>query len=197
MPALEAKRTTRETDVQIRLELSSIETTPPESVLEIGTGVPFFDHMLHAMLFHGGFRGQVNATGDTAIDDHHTVEDVGIVLGSLFARIPREIGPVARFGHALVPMDDALAEVVVDAGGRSFLEFRVEFPQPYAGKFDLALIREFFTGFSHHAAANLHLIGRYGINGHHLAEAVFKAAGRALRQAYAPAGNVLSTKGVL
>jgi imidazoleglycerol-phosphate dehydratase len=126
------------------------------------------------------------------------VEDVGIVLGTAFRRIVEEHGPIQRFGHGIVPMDDALGEVVVDAGGRSFLSYRATFPQERAGQFDLSLVREFFQGLSAQAHANIHVIGHYANNGHHLAEAIFKAAGRALKQAYEPAGrDVRSTKGVV
>lgn len=204
MRTVERTRETRETKITARLVLPERSSTdgsvsPDGSVREmkIETGIPFFDHMLQAFLFHGGFGAEVSASGDIEVDDHHTVEDTGIVLGSLLRMVPEQYGPVARFGHAIIPMDDALAEVVVDACGRSYLAYQVDYPQAHAGRFDLALVREFFTGLSSHAQANVHVIGRYGLNGHHLAEAVFKAAGRALGQAYLPAEAVRSTKGVL
>jgi imidazoleglycerol-phosphate dehydratase len=159
--------------------------------------VPFFDHMLYAMLFHGGFAGSVRARGDTDVDDHHTVEDVGIVIGQALSEHVERFGPVARFGHAVVPMDDALAETVIDLAGRSFLAFRAEFPQARAGRFDLALVREFFQALAGNARANVHVIGHYGINAHHLSEAIFKSAGRALGAATRPADLVRSTKGTL
>jgi len=197
MRETEITRKTRETDISVRLgfpEPGDEERGP----LRIETGVPFFDHMLTAMLFHGGFSADIKAVGDTAVDDHHTVEDVGIVLGTALRQIVEEHGPIQRFGHGIVPMDDALGEVVVDAGGRSFLSYRATFPQDRAGQFDLALVREFFQGLSAQAHANVHVIGHYADNGHHLAEAIFKAAGRALRGAYLPAeGTVRSTKGML
>ncbi|POQ98503.1 hypothetical protein AU468_12995 [Alkalispirochaeta sphaeroplastigenens] len=202
---LEVSRTTKETDIFASLTLpessrdrgAARDQSPSGGGIAVDTGIPFFDHMLQAFLFHGGFAGEIRARGDLEIDDHHTVEDTGIVLGTLFARVPGEFGPIERFGHSLVPMDDALGEVVVDACGRSYLEYQVSFPQPYAGRFDLALVREFFTGFAQNARINLHIIGRYGLNGHHLAEALFKATGRALGEAYLPSGVVRSTKGVL
>ena len=163
----------------------------------VSTGVPFFDHMLYSMLFHGGFSGEVSAKGDIDVDAHHTVEDVGIVIGQALARVVDEYGPVRRYGHAVIPMDDALAEAVVDAAGRAYLVFNADFPQSHAGAFDLALVREFFQGLSSHAQANVHVHGRYGLNGHHLAEAMFKSAGRALGQAYLPSTTVRSTKGSL
>lgn len=201
MRNLETTRTTKETDITARITLP--ETVPLAAdaavaqVVQVQTGIPFFDHMLHAFFFHGGFSAEVTARGDTEVDDHHTVEDVGIVIGSLLSRVTGEYGPVRRFGHALVPMDDSLGEVVVDACGRSYLVYQVEYPQTHAGRFDLALVREFFTGLSSHARANVHVLGRYGLNGHHLAESLFKAAGRALGTAYTPSASVLSTKGVL
>lgn len=197
MRTLNTTRTTKETDISAMVGLPDSSVSGEDRRVDVRTGVPFFDHMLHAFLFHGGFTAEIRAKGDLEVDDHHTVEDVGIVLGSLFARVTGEYGPVARFGHALVPMDDALAEVIVDACGRSYLVYNVDFPQGYAGRFDLSLVREFFSGFCANAGVNVHVIGRYGINGHHLAEALFKAAGRALGQAYLPVDSVLSTKGVL
>ena len=201
MRTLNTTRTTKETDISATITLP--DTFPLEADaaaaqnVHVETGIPFFDHMLHAFFFHGGFSVEIVARGDTDVDDHHTVEDAGIVIGSLLARVPAEYGPIRRFGHALVPMDDALGEVIVDACGRSYLVYQVEYPQPYAGRFDLALVREFFTGLSAHGRTNVHVLGRYGLNGHHLAEAVFKAAGRALGAAFVPASAVLSTKGVL
>ncbi len=201
MRKLEMSRVTRETEITAAITWPDRFPGTPggagDGAIVVRTGVPFFDHMLQSFCFHGGFGAEIAASGDTEVDDHHTVEDVGIVMGQLFSRVTEEFGPVRRFGHALVPMDDALGEVVVDAGGRSYLVYQAVFPQPYAGKFDLALVREFFTGFSGQARANVHVLGRYGANGHHLAEAIFKAAGRALAQAYLPAEGVQSTKGVL
>lgn len=197
MRQTELTRKTRETDITLRLEIPD-PGNAPSGDLHIATGVPFFDHMLTAMLFHGGFSADITAAGDTDVDDHHTVEDVGIVLGTAFRRIVDEHGPIQRFGHGIVPMDDALAEVVIDAGGRSFLSYRAAFPQERAGRFDLSLVREFFQGLSAQAHANVHVIGHYADNGHHLAEAIFKAAGRALKTAYHPAGGtVQSTKGIV
>lgn len=199
MRTLERTRETKET--QIKATLTFPDTFPrvgsTAPVLSIDTGVPFFDHMLTAFAYHGGFGLVVKCTGDTDVDDHHSVEDIGIVLGSLFRQVVQDHGPVMRFGHAIIPMDDSLGEVVVDACGRSFLSWNVTFPQERAGHFDLHLVREFFTAFASEAKINIHVISRYGINGHHLCEALFKAAGRSLAQAFVPAGGTLSTKGSL
>lgn len=185
------ERKTAET--QVRAELSP----DPARTLQIDTGIGFFDHMLSAMLFHGAFSGQIEARGDLAVDAHHTVEDVGICLGKVFAELQAQIATPTRYGRAAVPMDDALGEAVLDVSGRAYLVYRVEYPQAYAGTFDLALVREFFQAFMSNAAITLHLIGHYAINGHHLAEALFKATGQALAQGYAPAQQLLSTKGSL
>lgn len=199
MEAVVIERTTRETSIRVELlpGTGRVGEQIGKQDLSIATGVPFFDHMLTGMLFHGGFQASVAASGDTEVDDHHTVEDVGIVLGQALATWQESNGPLARFGHAVVPMDDALGEAVIDACGRPYLVFSADFPQTHAGTFDLALVREFFQGLANHARINVHLIGRYGLNGHHLAEALFKAAGRALAQAYAGSDAVRSTKGSL
>ncbi|MEX2443714.1 MAG: imidazoleglycerol-phosphate dehydratase HisB [Alkalispirochaeta sp.] len=199
MRTISVERTTRETSITIALNVPDSAGERPAGKEEISsaTGVRFLDHMLEGMMFHGGFTGAVSAQGDTDIDDHHTVEDVGIVLGQAFRDLVETHGPVARFGHAVLPMDDSLAESIVDVSGRSYLVFRAEFPQAYAGHFDLALVREFFQGFANNAAINLHILGHYGVNGHHLAEAIFKSTGRALGAAYATSDTVRSTKGVL
>jgi imidazoleglycerol-phosphate dehydratase len=188
-------RKTNETDINVELQIP--DDRGAARIVEIHTGVPFFDHMLHAMFYHGGFSCRITAVGDIEIDDHHTVEDTGIVIGQALRKIIVDHGPVARFGSARVPMDDSLGEAIVDASGRPFLVFQAEFAQGYAGRFDLALVREFFQGLTTHAAANIHLLVPYGLNGHHQAEALFKAAGRALGQAWAPSETVQSTKGVL
>ena len=202
MRKIEVTRKTKETDISVSIvfpeRTKNTQSADPGAALEIDTGIPFFDHMMQAMLFHGGFGGEIRANGDTAVDDHHTVEDVGIVLGTAFRHVVEKHGPVERFGHGIVPMDDALGEVVVDAGGRSYLVYRAEYPQERAGTFDLSLVREFFQGFASQGNLNVHVIGHYALNGHHLAEALFKAAGRALGTAFLPrSGAVLSTKGVL
>ncbi len=188
----EFSRKTKETDIAITLEPDG-----PAPSASIDTGLPFFDHLLSAMAFHGRLGLQVQARGDVEVDPHHLVEDVGLVLGEALAALVREHGAVARFGHAVVPMDEALAEVAVDVCGRPTLVYRADYPQPRAGAFDLALLREFLLGLAARAGVSLHALVRSGENAHHMAEALFKALGRALRQAYAPAegGEVPSTKG--
>jgi imidazoleglycerol-phosphate dehydratase len=184
-------RKTRETDIRVDIDLRNA----PEA--RISTGLPFFDHMLTAVSFHGGLGMSVTASGDTDVDAHHTVEDAGIVLGEALNEL-REGNPgIRRFGNAVVPMDDALAEVAVDLGGRAYLVWQVEFPQEYAGSFQLPLLREFFHGVAAQGRCNIHVHGRYGRNGHHLAEAVCKAFGVALYNAFRPGpyADVTSTKG--
>lgn len=187
------ERNTKETQIRLTLDLSSRDR------IELSLGVPFFEHMLHAMAFHGGFSLQIEGKGDLAVDPHHLVEDVGIVLGTAFTRIVEEFGSVARFGHAVIPMDDALSEVTVDACGRPYLVYRADFPQQRSGNFDMWLAREFFSGLATSAKINLHAECRYGLNSHHMVESLFKAAGKAISQAYTTVagGTPLSTKGTL
>lgn len=183
-------RTTKETDITVTLDLDA------SAQREIATGVPFFDHLLDAMSYHGGFDLMVKATGDTQVDPHHLVEDVGIVLGQAFAALSDRI---TRFGHAVIPMDEAIAEAAIDVCGRPTLVYCADYRQPYAGAFDLSLIREFLLALAANAKLALHLHARYGENGHHMAEAAFKALGKALSAAYAGSGSdePRSTKGVI
>lgn len=173
-------RTTKETSITLSLDLSSA----PDP--EIDTGLPFFDHMLTAMSFHGALGLKLAAGGDVEVDAHHTVEDVGIVLGSAIEEIQQSAPNIRRFGSALVPMDDALVEVSVDFGGRPYIVTNLRFPQEYAGGFQLPLIREFLHGLAVHGKCNLHANARYGENGHHVAEACFKALGIAIYGAFSP-----------
>jgi len=160
----------------------------------ISTGVGFFDHMLTAFSFHGGIGLSVSASGDLSVDAHHVVEDTGLLMGDALAQVLAK-GPVRRFGHAVIPMDEALSEVSVDVSGRPFLAYRAVFPQPRVGDFDLSLLREFLMAFSSRARIGLHVETRYGENSHHMAEALFKAMGKAVGSAYEPADGTLSTKG--
>lgn len=188
------ERKTKETEIHLTLKDHGGE----EAELNLETPVPFFSHMLNSLLFHGRFSVTLTATGDIDVDPHHLVEDTGLVLGQALLELQQRRGSIARFGHSVVPMDDALAEATVDACMRPYLVYRAAFPQTYAGSFDLSLAREFFQGLSSTGRINLHLEARYGENGHHMVEALFKAAGKALSQAYAPReGGVLSTKGSL
>ena len=159
-------------------------------------GIPFFEHMLNAMAFHGGFRLEVEASGDIEVDPHHLVEDLGLVLGQALSCL-RKGNALARFGHAVVPMDETLAEVILDASGRPYLVYQADYPQERVGTFDLRLIKEFFHALAVKGEMNVHALCRYGGNAHHIAEALFKALGRALGEAYTPLKEekVLSTKG--
>jgi len=187
----EIERTTKETSIRVVVDMNSDDTP------EVITGLPFFDHMLTAMAFHGGFGLVVKASGDIDVDPHHVVEDTGIVLGSCLEQIFRDGGAVGRFGHAIIPMDEALSEATIDVCGRPTLVYRADLPQSYAGAFPLWLFREFFSGLSMGARIALHLDCRYGENAHHMIEALFKALGRSIGQAYASRDSEMSTKGVI
>jgi imidazoleglycerol-phosphate dehydratase len=182
-------RKTAETDITLTLD--------PDAAVAGGirTGVPFFDHLLLAMSFHGRLGLAVDARGDLDVDPHHLIEDVGLVLGQAFSGVMEKTGQVARFGHAVIPMDEALAEAVIDVCGRPTLSWVAAFPQPYAGAFDLSLLREFLTGLAAQARISLHVEVRRGENSHHMAEAAFKALGKALQAAYAPSSLEMSSKG--
>lgn len=186
------KRETKETKIDLTLEMES-------RTISVSTGLPFFDHMLNAMAFHGKFGLNVQAEGDLEVDPHHLVEDTGIVLGQALKEIIRTYGPVSRFGHGIIPMDEALSEATIDASGRAFLVFKAEFPQEYSGNFHMPLLNEFFTALAHAGGLTLHLECRYGSNSHHMAEALFKALGKAIETSFTPEhkGEVLSTKGIL
>ena len=194
---IEKTRSTKETAISISLAFCDATSPPVAQDLIIQTPAPFFSHMLHAMLFHGGWTGSITATGDTEVDDHHLVEDVGIVLGDIFATHAFKAQPITRFGHSVIPMDDALAECTVDFSNRSFLHYTATLPQHRVGAFDVALGQEFFTSFTHNAHINLHIEARHGINSHHILEAMFKACGKATRQALSSTVVTQSTKGVL
>ncbi len=186
---VEITRTTRETDISL-----SLDPDGPRGG-EIRTGLPFFDHLLTSMAFHGKMGLTISAKGDLDVDPHHLVEDTGLVLGQALSGLLERGGSVARFGHAVVPMDEALAEVVIDVCGRPTLVWLASFPQARAGSFDLSLLREFYGALAAQARMSLHVEVRRGENSHHMAEASFKALGRALSQAYGPGGEQMSTKG--
>ncbi len=201
----EFSRKTRETDVRVTLDPDGPAAGGKRGAaraagdwVRVDSGLPFFDHLLQALAFHGRMSLEVQARGDLEVDPHHLVEDVGLVLGEALAGVVREHGAVERFGHAVVPMDEALAEVALDVCGRPTLVYRADYPQARAGSFDLALVREFLLGLAARAGISLHARVRGGENAHHMAEALFKALGRALRQAYAPSSaGGMSTKGTI
>lgn len=165
------------------------------------TGVPFFDHMMDQVARHGLLDLKIEADGDLHIDAHHTVEDIGITFGQAFSQAAGDKKGIRRYGHAYVPLDEALARVVIDLSGRAGLEYHVDFPRARIGDFDVDLCHEFFAGFVNHAKVTLHIDQLRGRNAHHIAETMFKAFGRALRMALEPdprmAGHLPSTKGSL
>ena len=189
------ERKTNETDIAVSLELYG------SGKAEIETGVPFLDHMLDQIARHGLMDISIKCDGDNEIDDHHTVEDVGITFGQAFSDAVGDKKGLTRYGHAYVPLDEALSRVVIDLSGRPGLDLGVKFTRDRVGTFDLDLIREFFQGFVNHALVTLHIDNLKGINSHHQAETVFKAFGRALRMAVTPderqANTIPSTKGSL
>jgi imidazoleglycerol-phosphate dehydratase len=188
------KRDTRETRISAELYFEE------PGRRSIDTSLPFFNHLLEAMSFHGGFGLIIKAEGDIEVDPHHLVEDTGLVIGMLFDDFFAKTGGVTRFSHNIIPMDEALAEVTIDICGRPTCVYVAEYPQPLAGTFDLSLIREFMTALSQKGKMALHAEIRRGENGHHMAEALFKALGKALKQAFAPMGKdatAMSTKGTI
>lgn len=188
------ERSTKETTITVSVNLDGT------GIADVETGVGFFDHMLTHLAKHGQFDITVKAKGDLEIDAHHTVEDVGICLGQAFLQAVGEPKGLTRFGHAVIPMDEALAEAAVDFSGRPFLVFRAEIPKVKLGDFDAELAEEFFRAFSMNSRITLHLILRYATNVHHSVEVMFKAFARALGQALSvdPDSDAIpSTKGVL
>ena len=195
MRQAEITRNTLETQVSVKLNLDGT------GVGKFDTGVPFLDHMLDQIARHGAIDLEVTARGDLHIDAHHTVEDIGITLGQALARALGDKKGLRRYGHAYVPLDEALSRVVVDLSGRPGLEFHVAFTRAWIGQFDVDLVNEFFQGLVNHALVTLHIDNLRGTNAHHQAETVFKAFGRALRMAAEAdpraTGAIPSTKGAL
>ncbi|MGC7406399.1 imidazoleglycerol-phosphate dehydratase HisB [Pandoraea pneumonica] len=195
MRIAEVVRDTSETQIRVKIDLDGTGRKT------LDTGVPFLDHMLDQIARHGLIDMEVEAKGDTFIDDHHTVEDVGITLGMAVAKAVGDKKGLVRYGHSYVPLDEALSRVVIDFSGRPGLEFHVPFTRARVGNFDVDLTIEFFRGFVNHAGVTLHIDNLRGINAHHQCETVFKAFGRALRMAVEidprAAGVVPSTKGSL
>lgn len=198
MPAKQArtatiKRKTNETDITLELNLDGGSYAHK-------TGVGFFDHMLDHIAKHGRFGLNINAKGDLHVDDHHTVEDVGIALGQALEKALGDKKGIERYGHAAVPMDEALARVTLDLSGRAAFVYHVDYPggENKIGTFDTQLVREFLNALANAARMNLHVEVPYGANHHHIAEAIFKALGRALRDAVEVTGtDIPSTKGVI
>ncbi len=195
MRQAEVTRNTLETQITVAVNLDGT------GVGKFATGVPFLDHMLDQIARHGLIDLDIVANGDLHIDAHHTVEDLGITLGQAFAKAWGDRKGLTRYGHAYVPLDEALSRVVIDLSGRPGLVFDVEFTRAMVGQFDLDLVYEFFQGLVNHAGMSLHIDNLKGRNAHHQVETIFKAFGRALRMAVTPdprmAGQMPSTKGVL
>ena len=190
----EVTRDTKETRIRASINLDG------SGAGMLDTGVPFLDHMLDQVARHGGFDLEISAKGDLHIDAHHTVEDIGITLGQALAQALGDKQGIRRYGHAYVPLDEALSRVVVDLSGRPGLAFKIDFVRARIGEFDVDLVHEFFQGFVNHAQVTLHVDNLKGDNAHHQAETAFKAFGRALRMAveFDPrVKGVPSTKGAL
>ena len=195
MRCAEVVRNTNETKIKVSI---NIDGTGKQS---INTGVPFLDHMIDQIARHGLIDIDIECDGDTHIDDHHSVEDVGISLGMAIAKAVGDKKGMTRYGHSYVPLDECLSRVVIDFSGRPGLQFHVPFTRAMIGRFDVDLVQEFFQGFVNHALVTVHVDNIRGINSHHQAETVFKAFGRALRMAMTQdprmTGVIPSTKGVL
>jgi len=189
------ERNTLETQIQVSVNLDGTGES------KFDTGVPFLEHMLDQIARHGLIDLDIKAKGDLHIDAHHTVEDIGITLGQAFTKAIGDKKGITRYGHAYVPLDEALSRVVIDFSGRPGMEYNVEFTRASIGEFDVDLFHEFFQGFINHANVTLHIDSLKGTNSHHIAETVFKAFGRAVRMALTPdlrmQGVMPSTKGSL
>ncbi len=187
-------RNTRETQISVSVNLDGA------GIARLDTGIPFLEHMLDQVAHHGIVDLDITAKGDLEIDDHHTVEDIGITLGQAVLKALGNKKSIRRYGHAYVPLDEALSRVVVDFSGRPLLVMGAKFPDALIGRFSTGLIHEFFQGFCNHALVTLHIDNLRGVNSHHIAETIFKAFGRALRMAVeidARVTGIPSTKNVL
>jgi len=193
--AAKADRKTAETQIALSVNVDGSGRSA------LSTGIPFLDHMLDQVARHGMLDLEVHAKGDLQVDAHHTVEDIGITLGQAVARAAGDKKGIRRYGHAYVPLDEALSRVVIDFSGRPGLEYHVQFKRALIGEFDVDLVHEFFQGFANHAQVTLHIDNLRGENAHHQCETMFKAFARALRMALEPdprgADAVPSTKGML
>lgn len=192
MRTAEIERNTKETQISVFLNLDGGD-------VEVSTGIGFFDHMLTAFGVHGGFGLKINVVGDLEVDTHHTVEDTGIALGTAFKKALGDMSGIERYGAFSVPMDESLANCVLDISNRPFLVFKASFEQELCGDYETCVTEEFFRAFAMNSCITLHIEVPYGINAHHQIEAVFKAAAHAMKIAVRKTddGSVLSTKGVL
>lgn len=186
------RRTTGETDISISLTIDGTGR------FEGTSGIGFFDHMLHLFARHSGMDMSLTCQGDLDVDNHHTIEDIGITLGEVFEKALGDKKGIHRYGCFFCPMDETLSRIVLDLSGRSYLVFDVDIPVERIGGFETEMTREFFLAFANNAKMNLHMATLYGVNGHHIVESLFKGIGHALKEAVAVEGDtVLSTKGVL
>lgn len=186
------RRTTGETDISISLTIDGTGR------FEGTSGIGFFDHMLHLMARHSGMDISLTCQGDLDVDNHHTIEDIGITLGEVFEKALGDKKGIHRYGCFFCPMDETLSRIVLDLSGRSYLVFDVDIPVERIGSFETEMTREFFLAFANNAKMNLHMATLYGVNGHHIVESLFKGIGHALKEAVTIEGDtVLSTKGVL
>lgn len=186
------RRTTGETDISISL------TVDGTGCFEGTSGIGFFDHMLHLLARHSGMDISLTCQGDLDVDNHHTIEDIGITLGEAFEKALGDKKGIHRYGCFFCPMDETLSRIVLDLSGRSYLVFDVDIPVERIGSFETEMTREFFLAFANNAKMNLHMATLYGVNGHHIVESLFKGIGHALKEAVTIEGDtVLSTKGVL
>ena len=186
------RRTTGETDISISLTIDGTGR------FEGTSGIGFFDHMLHLLARHSGMDISLTCQGDLDVDNHHTIEDIGITLGEVFEKALGDKKGIHRYGCFFCPMDETLSRIVLDLSGRSYLVFDVDIPVERIGSFETEMTREFFLAFANNAKMNLHMATLYGVNGHHIVESLFKGIGHALKEAVTVEGDtVLSTKGVL
>ncbi len=189
---VEINRKTKETDISLSLDVDG-------GSISISTGLPFFDHLLTAMTFHGDIGVDLKAKGDLEVDPHHLVEDTGLVLGTALKKTIDSYGAIKRFSHTVIPMDEALSEITLDVCGRPYLVYNADYPQEYSGQFQMALIREFFAALANAAGMALHANCRYGDNSHHMVESLFKSLGKAIKISFelTSSDKIMSTKGKL
>lgn len=189
---VEINRKTKETDISLTLDVDG-------GSISVSTGLPFFDHLLTAMSFHGDIGIDLKAEGDLEVDPHHLVEDTGLVLGAALKKTIDSYGAIKRFSHTVIPMDEALSEITLDVCGRPYLVYSADYPQEYSGQFQVALIREFLAALANEAGMALHANCRYGDNSHHMMESLFKSLGKAIKISYelTSSDKIMSTKGKL